>query len=86
MPDIDPAIKAEIAEARRILREDKLIASHKELRDRFDKQYPPDPAADPPQDPPNPDQPPAPDPKDPPADPPSEPRKSKWWGDALSGD
>jgi hypothetical protein len=85
MPDLDPAIKAEIAEARRIIREDKLIASHKEIRDRFDKHFPaddgndssnPDPAA-------NPNQPPAPEPQDPPE--PEPDRKSRWWGDALDG-
>jgi hypothetical protein len=65
-------IKREIAAARRILREDKVLASHAALSERIDKHFP---AAEPPADPSNPPPPPR---KDEPADPP--PKTSLWWG------
>lgn len=75
-------IRAEIAEARRIIREDKIISGHKALTERFDKHFPPDPDGTSPSDPPE-GTPPPPDPK-PPAPDRDKPR-SKWWGDALDG-
>lgn len=60
-------IKREIAAARQILREDRLLA-------KLNKHFPDDP---PPHDPK--DGPPPPDPKDPPADPPK--KRGIWWGE-----
>lgn len=65
-------IKAEIAEARRMVREDKLLASHTRLQAKLDKHFPDEPA-EPPEG-----APPAPEPHDP--EPPKKPT-SKWWGD-----
>jgi hypothetical protein len=59
-------IKREIAVARRILREDRVLA-------KLDKHFPDEPPVDP-------DAPPAPPKKDPPADPPK--KGGIWWGDA----
>lgn len=75
MPHPDKDIQAAIDEARRIVREDKLVASHREIRDRFDKHFPPETPEDP-------NVPPAPDKKDPPPDPPK--RKGVWWPDDNS--
>lgn len=71
MPHPDAEIQKAIDEAREIVRQDKILASHKELHAKWDKVHPPEPTPDP-------DQPPAPDPKDPPADPPKG-RKGLWW-------
>jgi len=76
MPQDEPTeaiIRREIAAARRILREDKILRSHSEMRERFDKQFPVAPEGTP--------QPPKPgDPKPPK---PEGGRKSLWWGDAT---
>jgi hypothetical protein len=77
MPHKDPDIQAAIDEARRIVREDKVIAGQRELYARFDKHFP---AADPAPDPANPNQPPAPEPADPPD--PAPKKKGIWWQDA----
>jgi hypothetical protein len=70
-------IKAEIAEARRIVREDQHILAIRGVREKLDKHFPDEPEA-----PAVPEgTPPAPEPVDPPADPPKP--KSKWWGDAI---
>jgi hypothetical protein len=58
-------IKREIAAARRILREDRVLA-------KLDKHFPDEPPVDP-------GAPPAPPKKDPPADPPK--KSGIWWGD-----
>lgn len=70
MPHPDPDIQKAIDEAREIVRQDKILASHKALHDKWDKQYPQ--APEPPEG-----APPAPDPKNPPADPPK--KKGLWW-------
>lgn len=79
MPQDEPTeaiIRREIAAARRILREDRVIKSHSEMRERFDKQFPPDPVA--PEGTPQP-----PKPGDPKPPKPEGGRKSLWWGDAT---
>jgi hypothetical protein len=69
-------IKSEIAAAKAILREDKLIKSHGELRERLDKHFPDNSGDGGEGDPPKP-----PDPV-PPKEKPS--RRSIWWGEEKS--
>lgn len=78
MPRDEPTediVRREIAKARDIIRNDKLLASHRQLSDRFSHHFP---DKSPGTDPGNPDGPQPPDPK-PPADP-APPKKSLWWG------
>lgn len=75
---LDPEIAAEIAEARRILREDKILSGQKAIHEKLSKHFPDEPSPGNPEPPTG--VPPAPDPKDPP-----QPQKKKgaWWGDQL---
>jgi len=68
-------IRAEIAEARRMVREDKILVGQKAIHAKLSKVYPDEPEI--PEG-----TPPAPPAGDPPANPPK--RTSKWWGDAIS--
>lgn len=73
-------IRKEIAEAQRILREDHIIVSQKQILDKLHKHFPEDDSDD--------GTPKPPDKKEDPNEPPK-PKKSAWWGDALespSGD
>ena len=80
LSDEDKAeIQKEIAEARRILKEDAQLSHYKRMDERWTRVHGPDPAGEP-SDSGNPDQPPAPDPK--PDEPPSK-KKGIWWGDAI---
>lgn len=69
----EEVIRREIAAARRILREDKLIASHAALTARLDKHFPEAPEGTP--------QPPAPAAQGKPAGGDVKARRSVWWGD-----
>lgn len=86
MPELTPEAKAAIADAVRIVREDKNEAWwRKKVGSANPPANPPtDPPkpTDPPVDPPKPTDPPVdpPKPDDPPTDPPIEPRKSAYWG------
>ena len=64
-------VRKEITRARQILREDKLIQSHGELRDRLDKHFPDNSGT-------GDEPPPAPKPTEP-KEPPKQ--SSLWWGD-----
>lgn len=79
------AAKAEIAEAFRILKEDKTDAWYRKMVAKHHQTPPTDPKpTDPPTDPKptDPPKPPPPPVKDPPTDPPPEPKKRGiWWGE-----
>lgn len=79
---LDPEIAAEIAEARRILREDKVLAGQKSISDKLAKHFPDEPAEPGGGDPPNTGVPPAPEPVVKP-DPSTTKPRSRWWGDSL---
>ena len=74
--------KAELKEAARILREDRVSVSLAQLRERFDKHFPSDDTTDPEADDDTQDGPKPPPKKDPPTEPPKP--KSAWWGEALN--
>jgi hypothetical protein len=78
MSDMTPEeIKAEIAEARRMVREDKILAGQKAIHEKLSKHFPDEPTSpEPPEG-----TPPAPPAGDPPTDPPK--KKGVWWGDAI---
>lgn len=74
--------RAELTEARRILKEDSVLAHNKRMDERWTRVHGADPEpTGPPADPGNPDQPPAPDPK--PDEPDKPKKKGLWWGNAL---
>jgi hypothetical protein len=79
-PEEKEELRAELADARRILREDKILAHQRLMDERWTRTHGPDPAPDAPVDP---NVPPAPDKKDPAeqTDPPK--KKSFYWGEAL---
>ena len=86
MPEeLTDAAKKEIAEAIRIVREDrfeKYVRGH--VAKPADPLPPPDPNAPPVTPPVTP--PPGPDPNDPPNDPPSDKEYSRWWGEIIKSD
>jgi hypothetical protein len=69
-------IREEIREARRIIREDKIIVGQKAIHDKLSKHFPDEPII--PEG-----TPPSPEPI-PPSDVPPK-KKGKWWGDAIDG-
>jgi hypothetical protein len=75
--DTEAIVQREVENARRILREDRLLKSHSELRTRFDKQFPEQSDTVPEGD----GKPPAPkaDPDGPPV---PEKKPGIWWGNA----
>jgi len=77
LSDEDKAeLKTQLDEARRILKEDRVLAHNARMDERWRRVHGEDPPVAPPGSPP------APDPKDPPVDPPK--KKGIWWGDALN--
>lgn len=81
MPRDEPTediVRREISRARQILREDRVIAAHRELLSRLSRLDPKPGSSGNPPEPGSPGNPPAPNPKDPPADPP--PKRGVWWG------
>lgn len=82
----DNEIDEKIKEAARILREDHVHVSLKELRERFDKHFP-DEVTEPPEPPSDPNAPPPPPKKDEPAKPSGEgTKKSGWWPEGSLDD
>jgi hypothetical protein len=79
MPHKDPEIQAAIDEARRIVREDKVLEGQRKLHERFNKQYPEEPEV--PEG-----TPPAPEPVKPGDKPTDPPKKRKLWWPEDSGD
>lgn len=75
---LPPEIAAEIAEARRILREDRIIAGQKSIHDKLSKHFPDEPTE--PGAAPDTGVPPSPEPV---VKPEPEKRKNRWWGDSL---
>lgn len=72
-------LRKELAEARRILKEDKVLAHNALMDERWKRVH----GEDPPKVPEG--APPAPDPKNPPNDP-TPKKKGFWWGDALESE
>jgi hypothetical protein len=74
--DVEALVKREVEAARKILREDGIIASQKAIREKLDKHFPdePEPGSDDPQPP---DRKPEPEPSQP------EKKKGIWWGDNV---
>lgn len=71
------AIKREIEEARRILREDGILTSNRAIMEKLNKHFPdPEPEPDPDKGPVPPKR------KENPNEPPK-PKKDAWWGDAI---
>jgi hypothetical protein len=78
--DVEALVKKEVAAARAILREDKLLASHTALKTKLDKHFP-DEAETPDDGKPKP-----PDKKDTPETGEPERKPGIWWGEANSGE
>jgi hypothetical protein len=79
--DVEGIVKREVAAARAILREDRILKSHAQLHARFDKHFPEESEGNNPESSTNdPDKPPAPQAKPPQAAKTDDKPKGIWWG------
>lgn len=81
MSELTDAAKAEIAEAVRIVREDKQHAMLRDIHTRTSPPSEPEPTKDPAKDP---EKSPTPPPAKDPVEPPENKKSGLWWGDRLS--
>ena len=75
--DVEEMVKREVAEARRILREDRVLVSNAAILARLDKHFPDEPQ------PANPDKPQPPKKKEEPETGQPEKKPGVWWGDKV---